>query len=340
MARKAKTKEPVPDVCMGSRSDMSLEGLRRTFREHVFYTQGRYSRVSTKNDLYMALAYTVRDQLLHRWIKSVEQMGRAGLKVVSYLSAEFLLGPHLENNLINLGIYEDVRRFAEDEGFDIQALFDQEEEPGLGNGGLGRLAACYLDSLASLEIRAIGYGIRYEFGIFDQEIVDGWQVERTDQWLRYGNPWELARPEITYRVNFGGRTESYVDDQGRYRVRWVPHRTVKGVAYDTPILGYRVNTCNLLRLWKAEAVESFEFEAFNVGDYYKAVDQKISSENITKVLYPNDEPIQGKQLRLEQQYFFVSCSLQDMVRLYKLFGGGLGQFASHFAIQLNDTHPA
>lgn len=340
MVKRFEARQSAADVCVGGRSDMSLEGLRRTFREHVFYTQGRFPMGASRNDLYMALAYTVRDQLLHRWIRTVEQLGREDIKIVSYLSAEFLLGPHLENNLINLGLYEDVRRTAEEEGLDIQVLFDQEEEPGLGNGGLGRLAACYLDSLATLEIPAMGYGIRYEFGIFDQEIRDGWQMEHTDQWLRLGNPWEIARPEITCHVNFGGRTEPYEDEQGRYRVRWVPYRTVKGVAYDTPILGYRVNTCNLLRLWKAEAVESFEFEAFNVGDYYGAVDQKIYSENITKVLYPNDEPIQGKQLRLEQQYFFVSCSLQDMVRIYKLLGGDLRQFSSHFAIQLNDTHPA
>ncbi|OIP97692.1 MAG: glycogen phosphorylase [Syntrophobacteraceae bacterium CG2_30_61_12] len=340
MTNNIRPRQSAPDVCPGGRSDLSIEGLKRTLREHLFYTQGRFPAVTSTNDLYMALAYTVRDQLLHRWIKTVEQMSREDLKVVSYLSAEFLLGPHLENNLINLGIYEEVRRAAEEAGLDIQALFDQEEEPGLGNGGLGRLAACYLDSLATLEVPAIGYGIRYEFGIFDQEIRDGWQVERTDHWLRLGNPWELARPEITYQVNFGGRTEPYEDERGRYRVRWLPHRTVKGVAYDTPILGYRVNTCNLLRLWKAEAVESFEFEAFNVGDYYKAVEQKITSENITKVLYPNDEPVQGKQLRLEQQYFFVSCSLQDMLRLQKLLGGDLSQFSNHFAIQLNDTHPA
>ena len=340
MTNNIKPKQSAPDVCPGGRSDLSIEGLKRTLREHLFYTQGRFPAVTSTNDLYMALAYTVRDQLLHRWIKTVEQMSREDLKVVSYLSAEFLLGPHLENNLINLGIYEEVRKAAEEAGLDIQALFDQEEEPGLGNGGLGRLAACYLDSLATLEVPAIGYGIRYEFGIFDQEIRDGWQVERTDHWLRLGNPWELARPEIIYQVNFGGRTEPYEDEQGRYRVRWLPHRTVKGVAYDTPILGYRVNTCNLLRLWKAEAVESFEFEAFNVGDYYKAVEQKITSENITKVLYPNDEPVQGKQLRLEQQYFFVSCSLQDMLRLQKLLGGDLSRFSNHFAIQLNDTHPA
>jgi starch phosphorylase len=332
---------------MAARSDMSIEGLRRTFRDHLFYTQGRFLEGLEgpgRNDLYMALSYTVRDQLMHRWIKTVDQivqrLSQEDVKVVAYLSAEFLLGPHLENNLINLGIYEVVRRTAEGEGLDIQALFDQEAEPGLGNGGLGRLAACYLDSLATLEVPAIGYGIRYEFGLFKQEIQDGWQVERTDQWLRLGNPWEVVRPEITYQVSFGGRTEHYQDDQGRYRVRWIPHRTVKGVACDTPILGYRVNTCNLLRLWKAEAVESFEFEAFNVGDYYGAVDEKIFSENITKVLYPNDEPVQGKQLRLEQQYFFVSCSLQDMLRMYKLFGGDLKQFSKGFAIQLNDTHPA
>ena len=325
---------------IGGRSDMSLEGMRRTFREHLFYTQGRFPTIASKNDLYMAFAYTVRDLLLHRWIMTMDKLGREDIKVVSYLSAEFLLGPHLENNLINLGVYDAVREAAEAEGIDIQVLFDQEEEPGLGNGGLGRLAACYLDSLATLEIPAIGYGIRYEFGIFDQEIRDGWQVERTDQWLRLGNPWEIVRPEITYHVNFGGHTEPYEDDQGRFRVRWVPHRTVKGVAYDTPVLGYRVNTCNLLRLWKAEAVESFELAAFNVGDYYRAVDEKIYSENITKVLYPNDEQIQGKELRLEQQYFFVSCSLQDMLRIYKLLGGELSRFSDHFAIQLNDTHPA
>jgi starch phosphorylase len=340
MVSKVRDRESAADVCPGGRSELSMEGLRRNLREHLFYTQGRFPRGATKNDLYMALAYTVRDQLLHRWIKSVEQMGRTGLRIVSYLSAEFLLGPHLENNLINLGIYDELRKTCDMEGFDIQAIFDQEEEPGLGNGGLGRLAACYLDSLATLEIRAMGYGIRYEFGIFDQEIRDGWQVERTDEWLHNGNPWELPRPEITFQVSFGGRTEPYEDDQGRYRVRWIPHQTVKGVAYDTPILGYRVNTCNLLRLWKAEAVESFELEAFNVGDYYGAVEQKVASENITKVLYPNDEPLQGKQLRLEQQYFFVSCSLQDMLRIHRVFGGEPKDFAKHFAVQLNDTHPA
>ena len=222
----------------------------------------------------------------------------------------------------------------------LSDLLEQEEEPGLGNGGLGRLAACYMDSLATLNVPAIGYGIRYEFGIFDQTIRDGWQVELTDKWLRFGNPWEIVRSEVTFDVKFGGRTEHYHDEQGRYRVRWVPEKVVKGVAYDTPVPGYQVPTTNLLRLWKAEATESFDFEAFNVGDYYGAVDEKIISETISKVLYPNDEPEVGKRLRLAQQYFFVSCSLQDMIRLHLMRGKKLDEFHSYWAAQLNDTHPS
>src|SRR5262249_21196609 len=189
-------------------------------------------------------------------------------------------------------------------------------------------------------IPAIGYGIRYEYGIFEQDIRDGWQVERTDKWLRLGNPWEVARPEIAYDVKFGGRTEWYTDDHGTRRVRWLPDRVVKGTACDTPVLGYRVNTANLLRLWRAEACESFDFQAFNVGDYYRAVDEKIRSENVTKVLYPNDGMLQGKELRLQQQYFFVSCSLQDMIRLYGQRMATLERFHEKYAVQLNDTHPA
>src|SRR6185437_16091152 len=232
----------------------------------------------------------------------------------------YLLGPHLGNNLMNLGLFEQAREAASAVGRDLDELLNQEEEPGLGNGGLGRLAACYQDSLATLGIPTIGYGIRYEFGIFDQVIRDGWQVEVTDKWLRFGNPWEIVRSEITFDVKFGGHTEPCADEQGRYRMRWVPEKVVKGVAYDTPVPGYRASTTNLLRLWKAEATESFDFQAFNVGDYYRAVDEKVISETISKVLYPNDEPEAGKQLRLAQQYFFVSCSLQDMIRLTSLRG--------------------
>jgi len=336
-AKQAKAKKPKGEK---SRTGLKVETLKRAFEENLFYTQFRIARVATPNDRYMALAYTLRDRLAHRWINTVESFIKEDVKLVSYLSAEFLLGPHLGNNLINLGIYDSARQAVEEAGFDLTKLINQEEEPGLGNGGLGRLAACYLDSLATLEIPAIGYGIRYEFGIFDQEIRNGWQVEITDKWLRFGNPWEIPRSEITFDINFGGHTEDYYDSEGRARVRWFPHRDVKGIAYDTPILGYRVNTCNTLRLWKAEACESFDFQAFNVGDYYGAVDEKLYSENITKVLYPNDEPVVGKQLRLEQQYFFVSCSLQDLIRMHLLRGKSLDTFHEKNAVQLNDTHPS
>ncbi|MFQ4144194.1 glycogen/starch/alpha-glucan phosphorylase [Chlorogloeopsis sp. ULAP02] len=322
------------------RTGLSLETLKRAIADNLFYIQGKYPAIATKNDFYMALAYTVRDRLLQRWLNTTETYLKSKVKVVCYLSAEFLMGPHLSNNLVNLGIYDQVRRAVEESGLDFVELREQEEEPGLGNGGLGRLAACYLDSLASLEIPAIGYGIRYEFGIFDQEIRDGWQIEITDKWLRYGNPWEIERPEASIDVKFGGYTQAYNDENGHYRVRWIPDIIVKGVPYDTPILGYKVNTANTLRLWKAEAPESFEFEAFNVGDYYGAVNEKVVAENITKVLYPNDEPIQGKQLRLQQQYFFVSCSLQDMIRLHLQRQDSLDNFHESFAVQLNDTHPA
>jgi starch phosphorylase len=251
-----------------------------------------------------------------------------------------LLGPHLGNNLLNLGIYDQARQALAELGLDMTELLNQEEEPGLGNGGLGRLAACYLDSLATLQIPAIGYGIRYEFGIFDQVIRDGWQVEITDKWLRFGNPWEIPRPEIAYPVGFGGHTRATVDAAGRYRVTWVPEWFVRGVAYDTPILGYGVNTVNLLRLWQAQATESFDFKAFNVGDYYGAVQEKVESENITKVLYPNDEQAKGKQLRLQQQYFFTSCSLRDMLRIFHQRTLKLSQVVEKFTVQLNDTHPS
>ncbi len=321
------------------RTGLEIETLRRAMADNLFYIQGTFPEIATTNDFYMALAYTVRDRLLQRWLSTTRTYLKSNVKKVCYLSAEFLVGPHLGNNLINLGIFEQVRQAVEESGLDLQELIDIEEEPGLGNGGLGRLAACYLASLSSLEIPAIGYGIRYEFGIFDQEIRDGWQVEITDKWLQYGNPWEVARPESAVMVNFGGHTEGYTDDQGNYRVRWVPGYVVKGIPSDTPILGYKVNTANTMRLWRSEACESFDLGRFNVGDYYGAVNDKVASENISKILYPNDEPIQGKELRLEQQYFFVSCSLQDMIRIHLHDNPNLDNFHEQWAVQLNDTHP-
>ncbi len=233
-----------------------------------------------------------------------------------------------------------VKKALENAGSSLEHFLSEEEEPGLGNGGLGRLAACFLDSLATLEIPSIGYGLRYEFGIFDQEIRDGWQVERTDKWLQWDNPWEIHRPDVSFEVKLGGYTEFFSDPEGRQSVRWIPERVIKGVAYDTPILGYQVNTCNLLRLWKSEAIESFDFQAFNKGDYYDAVEEKLVSENLTKVLYPNDEGLGGKKLRLEQQYFFCSCALQDMMRLHLMMYNNLDNFPELWTVQLNDTHPA
>ncbi len=324
----------------GIRTGLSVADLKQSFLDNLFCGLGRVPMAATLNDNYTALALTVRDRVLKQGVRTMESYARQDARVVAYLSAEFLPGPHLANNLLNLGLTENARQAMTELGLDLDELVEQEEEPGLGNGGLGRLASCYLDSLASLEVPAVGYGIRYEFGIFDQTLKEGWQVEITDKWLRLGNPWEIARPEIVHEVAFGGRAEGWTDETGRYRVRWIPDTVVRGVAYDTPILGYRVGTCNYLRLWKAEAVESFDFAAFNHGDYYRAVEDKLHSENITKVLYPNDEIIQGKTLRLQQQFFFVSCSLQDMIRVHRLLKRPLDRFHEKWAVQLNDTHPA
>ncbi len=317
-----------------------IERWKRELTDSLVTAVGRFPAVATRNDFYLALAHAVRDRLIRSWMRTGETYMRARCRSVAYLSAEFLLGPHLGNNLVALGVFDEVKQALSEMGLDLEALLAQEEEPGLGNGGLGRLAACYMDSLATLQVPAIGYGIRYEFGIFDQEIRDGWQVEKTDKWLQYGNPWEIARPEIAFDVNLGGRTEAFTDEAGRYRVRWIPGSVVRGIAYDTPIVGYRVGNVNLLRLFKAEAAESFDFAAFNTGDYYGAVEEKVSSETISKVLYPNDEPAAGKALRLSQQHFFVSCSLQDMVRIHLQASPDLTDFAARWAVQLNDTHPA
>jgi len=324
------------------RTGLSADAIAEALVDNLRYLQAKLPEHATRNDWYMALAYTVRDRILERYINTVEAISGASstAKVVAYFSAEFLTGPHLGNSLISLGIWQAAEEALSRVGQDLSNVLQQEEEPGLGNGGLGRLAACYMDSLATLNIPAIGYGIRYEFGIFDQAIRDGWQVELTDKWLRFGNPWEIVRSEISFDVKLGGHTEPYQDEHGSYRVRWHPEKVVKGVAYDTPVPGYHAPTANLLRLWKAEATESFDFDAFNVGDYYRAVDQKVASETISKVLYPNDEPEAGKQLRLAQQYFFVSCSLQDMIRLQLMRGKDLLELDSHWAAQLNDTHPS
>ncbi len=332
--------QPQPGPRKGQRTALGVEDLAQSFLDNLFFVQGRSLERATVNDLYMALAHTVRDRLVERWIQTVKNYQAQDVRLVCYLSAEFLTGPHLANNLINLGIYGETEQAMRQLGLDLSVLIEQEEEPGLGNGGLGRLAACFMDSLATLDIPAIGYGIRYEYGIFDQQIRDGWQVESTDKWLRLGNPWALERPEDAFEVKLGGRTEKHIDANGRVSVHWIPERLVRGVPHDTPILGYRTNTANTMRLWTAQAVESFDFETFNQGDFFGAVADKVSSENISKILYPNDEGIQGKQLRLAQQFFFVSCSLQHIVKIQLTAHRPLAELDRSFAIQMNDTHPA
>jgi starch phosphorylase len=332
--------QPTPAAPEDDRIAMTKDALKRAFLDNLYYMQGKFPQLATGNDYYKALAYAVRDRMLQRWISTAATYTAQGSRTVAYLSAEFLMGPHLANNLINLDIYDTARDAVAELGKDLDELLAQEDEPGLGNGGLGRLAACFIDSLATLQVPCVGYGIRYEYGIFQQEIIDGWQAEKTDKWLRFGSPWELVRPEWAVHVKYGGHTERYIDEQGRHRVRWVPAREVVAVPYDTPILGYHVSTANTLRLWRAEAPESFDFSVFNRGDYWGAVHQKITTENITKVLYPNDEQVRGKELRLEQQFFFVTASLQDMLRIIGIQQIPPERFHEKFAIQLNDTHPS
>ena len=329
-----------PPEAQRIRTATDAPSLAQAILDNLECVIGRTRELATRHDWYLAMAYTIRDRLLSRWMQTVDLVADRPMRTVCYLSAEFLLGPHLGNALHCLDIYDQARAAVDSLGMSLPSILDQEEEPGLGNGGLGRLAACYLDSLASLQMPGVGYGIRYEFGIFDQTVRDGWQQEITDKWLRYGNPWEIARPEIAYSVGFGGHTEPYTDARGHVRMRWVPAQMVKGVAYDTPIPGYRVPTVGMLRLWKAEAEESFDFASFNTGDYYGAVHEKVVSETISKVLYPNDAATRGKRLRLAQQYFFVSCTLHDMIRVHMRRGCELSTFHEGFAAQLNDTHPA
>ncbi|MFM7455438.1 MAG: glycogen/starch/alpha-glucan phosphorylase [Vulcanococcus sp.] len=295
--------------------------LAEEIQRHLFFSQAKAPSLATQHDHYMALSLAVRDRLLQNWVDTAEAYTRQGVRTAAYLSAEYLLGPHLDNNLVNLGMRQEAEQACAELGLDLEALIGCEPEPGLGNGGLGRLAACFQESLASLELPAIGYGIRYEFGIFKQTITPHGQQESTDSWLSHGNPWEVIRPEWCYPVQIGGTT-------------------VLGVAYDTPITGYGVRTANTLRLWSAMAPEAFDFASFNAGDYTRAVLGKVQSETLSKVLYPNDEFEQGKRLRLSQQIFFVSCSLQDMLRILKKQGLPVSTFHHKFAVQLNDTHPA
>ncbi|HVP66701.1 MAG TPA: glycogen/starch/alpha-glucan phosphorylase [Anaeromyxobacteraceae bacterium] len=322
------------------RTATDMDALRRAFADHLQFTAGKDEHSATPLDRYQAVANAVRDRMMRRWILTQQAYYRSDAKRVYYLSLEFLMGKALENNLMNLGLLDNMRGAAGSLGLDLSDLYGQEPDAGLGNGGLGRLAACFLDSMATLSLPAYGYGIRYEFGIFDQEIRDGWQVERPEEWLRFGNVWEVPRPEYQVPVRFYGRTEKSQDGNGELRVRWVDTRQVLGMPYDTPIAGYGSLNVNTLRLWRARASEEFDLADFNAGDYLRAVEDKNISENISKVLYPNDVTVMGKELRLQQQYFFVACSLHDIVIRHLKTHDGFETFPDKVAIQLNDTHPA
>jgi starch phosphorylase len=323
-----------------SRTATDVDSVRRAFADHLQFSQGKDEHTATAMDRYFAVAYAVRDRMMRRWIQTQQHYYRSDAKRIYYLSMEFLLGKALESNLLNLGLLDTMREALAGLGLELSDLYPEEPDAGLGNGGLGRLAACFLDSMATLALPAYGYGIRYEFGIFDQEIRDGWQVERPEEWLRFGNPWEIPRPEHQLPVRFYGRTEHYTDERGRLRVRWVDTKRVLGMPYDTPIAGFRNHTVNTLRLWRARASEEFDLGDFNRGDYLAAVEDKNVSENISKVLYPNDLTVMGKELRLQQQYFFVACSIHDIIERYLKERKDFAAFPDKVAIQLNDTHPA
>jgi len=335
-ARALERSRDVPNT----RTAADVEALKRAFADHVQYSQGADEHTATPLDRYSAVALAVRDRLMRRWIETQQTYYKQDAKRVYYLSLEFLMGKALENNLLALDIYDPMRVALKDLGIELADLAALEPDAGLGNGGLGRLAACFLDSLATLQYPGYGYGIRYEFGIFDQEIRNGFQVERPEEWLRFGSPWEVARPEHVVPVSFYGKTESYVDERGRSRIRWAEARHVLGMPYDVPIAGFRNGTVNTLRLWRARAGTELDLADFNAGDYVRAVEDKDLSETISKVLYPNDLTVMGKELRLQQQYFFVACSIHDIVSRHLKVHPALDDFPDKVAIQLNDTHPA
>jgi glycogen phosphorylase len=314
--------------------------LKETFFEHLEYTLVKDKKSVTTEDTYKALAMAVRDKLVHNYLRTKNEYEKQGVKKVYYLSMEFLMGRLLGNTLMNLSEYKKSSEILGQLGYDLEMIRELEPDMGLGNGGLGRLAACFLDSMATLELPAYGYTLRYEHGIFKQKFVDGFQHEESDNWLEHGNPWEIQRPEFTYKIKFNGRLVKNKDENSPRKYDWIDADEVDAVAYDVLVPGYMNHTVNYLRLWQASSTKPFDFNFFNSGDYVKAVLQKNIAENISKVLYPNDNYTKGKILRLKQEYFLVSASLHDIVRQYKKDHGDMSKFHEKIAIQLNDTHPA
>ncbi|MEO5343528.1 MAG: glycogen/starch/alpha-glucan phosphorylase [Gammaproteobacteria bacterium SHHR-1] len=318
---------------------MDSDSLIQDFRHYFTHTLGRDRRCCSNHYYYKALAQTLRDRLMERWKNTRYAYDEGNCKRTYYLSMEFLMGRALRNAMLNLDVEADVKDGLEELGIVMEDLVEMEHDAGLGNGGLGRLAACFLDSCATLQLPVTGYGIRYEYGMFRQVIEDGYQLEEPDHWLRDGNPWELERPEYAQRIHFGGRTEHFVDPEGKHHARWVDTHDVLAVPFDNPVPGYRNGTVNTLRLWKAAATDEFDLDEFNAGDYADAVEAKNQAEHISMVLYPNDASENGKALRLRQQYFLASASLKDVIRGWKRAHKDFSEFSSKNCFQLNDTHP-
>ncbi|MDD5217282.1 MAG: glycogen/starch/alpha-glucan phosphorylase [Candidatus Omnitrophica bacterium] len=320
--------------------DMTEEGIRRSFSSNLHYALAKDRYTATPHDDFLAVAIAIRDRIIERWILTQQHYHKKNLKRVYYLSLEFLIGRLLGNNIINLNLWDETKQAMAEYGIDLEGLRDLELDAGLGNGGLGRLAACFLDSMATLGIPAHGYGIRYDYGIFNQKIVNGCQVETPDEWLKFGNPWEFARPEYAQHVKFYGDTYMYHDKEGKLRVVWHNTEDVIAMPYDIPITGYKNNVVNTLRLWSARGSEEFDLEYFNHGDYEMAVFNKMFSENISRVLYPNDATSMGRELRLKQEYFFTAASIADIIRRFRSENSDFKTFHNQAVIQLNDTHPS
>lgn len=318
----------------------SVEDIKRSVRNHLKFSLARDAGTATKRDWWVSSSLAARDRIVDRMIRTMATHNRENVRRVYYLSLEYLMGRLLTNNLLNTGILKETKKALEEMGHELPEIVEEEADMGLGNGGLGRLAACFLDSMATLDLPAVGYGMHYEFGLFRQEIFNGYQVEHPDNWLRYNDPWELVRPEYTQHVPLYGHVELRFDSHGQSRPAWVDTKTVLGVPYDIPICGYETNTVNFLRLWGSKASEEFDFRTFNNGGYVEAVREKVVGETISKVLYPNDTTESGKELRLVQQYFFVYCSLHDIIRRHRKNGNSWANFADKVVVQLNDTHPA
>ena len=332
-------KKETGTIFFTDKEDPGSFSLSNQFAEHLEFTLVKDKNTATGADAYTALSLAVRDRMVRSWLRTQKTYHDKDAKRVYYLSLEYLMGRILGNALINLDYYNECREILDRDGYDLEEIMENEHDMGLGNGGLGRLAACYLDSMATLQLPAFGYGIRYEYGIFEQDIEHGYQVERADNWLRDGNPWDLLRRSLTYKVQFYGKTETYDKGNNELGFKWVDTENVYALAFDVPVPGYKNQTVNNLRLWQAKAAIDFEFSDFNKGNYVESVSKKNDSETISKVLYPNDTYVEGKFLRLKQQYFFVSATLQDIIRKYKIAHKTFDKFSDKTCIQLNDTHP-